>query len=159
MRFNDYIFAFDFDGTLVKSTHFENTEKNRQNFKEFKMFINPDAFELNWCIITSRPKADIPLLKECLDRNQASNYIGLFTQPYDVPHTKCEEEYLIKARHILSFKKNPMFRVKRVVYVDNSENVRLMVKKALHVIDPDNDVLFKDTLTLFKYFIKGEFDK
>ena len=156
MRFNDYIFAFDFDGTLVKSTHFENIEKNRQNFKEFKMFLNPDAFELNWCIVTSRPKTDLPLLKECLIRNQATNYIDLLTQPYDVPVTKCDEEYTIKAKHLINIGNRSK---KRVVYVDNSEHVRLMVKKALHDINPDNDVLSKDTLTLFKYFIKGEFDK
>ena len=61
-----------------------------------------------------------------------------------------------KAKHLINIGNRSK---KRVVYVDNSEHVRLMVKKALHDINPDNDVLSKDTLTLFKYFIKGEFDK
>ena len=156
MRFNDYIFAFDFDGTLVKSTHFENIEKNRQNFKEFKMFLNPDAFELNWAIVTSRPKTDIKLLKECLERNQAVNFKALLTQPYDIPVTKCDEEYTIKARNLFKLHKDTQ---KRVVYVDNSEHVRLMVRKACYDQNRDNDFLFKDTVTLFNHFVKGEFDK
>lgn len=157
MHFNDYLFAFDFDGTLVKTTKFINQETNDQNFKEFKLFINPDAFEINWCIITSRPKQDISKLIECLKRNQAFNYQGIFHQPYDIPVVKCDEEYHIKAVHIHKLMNS--IPDKRIVYVDNSENVRLMVRKALHDIIPDNNVLFKDTVTLFKYFVKGEFDK
>lgn len=159
MRFNDYIFAFDFDGTLVKLTHFENHEKNIQNFKEFKLFINPDAFELNWCIVTSRPKSDLGLLQECLHRNLATNYVGLYTQPYDVPVTRCDEEYRIKAHHLKNLNNNSRCRDKRVVYVDNSERVRLMIKKTMNELYPNNDVLFKDTVTLFKYFVQGEFKK
>ena len=156
MKFDDYLFAFDFDGTLVKSTKFINQETNDQNFKEFKLFINPDAFEINWCIVTSRPKCDIEKLKECLQRNQAFGYQGIYHQPYDIPVCKCREEYSIKADHLINLCNS---QKRRLVYVDNSENVRLMVEKELHDKVPDNDVLFKDTVTLFKYFVKGEFDK
>lgn len=157
MHFNDYLFAFDFDGTLVKSTKFINQERNDQDFKEFKLFINPDAFEINWCIITSRPEPDVRKLKECLSRNQAFNYIDVLYQPYDIPVVKCDKEYEIKAIHLQSLINK--YPDKRIVYVDNSEHVRLMVRKALHNILPNNNVLFKDTVTLFKYFVKGEFDK
>lgn len=156
MHFDSYIFAFDFDGTLVKSTKFINQETNDQNFKEFKLFINPDAFEINWCIVTSRPKSDKQKLIECLRRNQASSYRDIFCQPYDIPVVHCPEEYEIKARHLADL---ATCEKRRIVYVDNSEHVRLMVRKALHDLLPKNDVLFKDTLTLFKYFVKGEFDK
>lgn len=156
MQFDDYIFAFDFDGTLVKSTKFINQETNDRNWKQFKLFINPDAFEINWCIVTSRPKCDKPKLIECLKRNLANNYNEIYCQPYDIPVVHCSEEYQIKANHLINLMKS---QNRRVVYVDNSDHVRLMIKKAVHDMLPENNILFKDAATLFKYFVKKEFDK
>jgi len=156
MKFDEYLFAFDFDGTLVKSTKFISPEFNDKNFKEFKLFINPDAFEINWCIVTSRPRTDKEKLVECLRRNKAENYLTICHQDYDIPVVKCDEEYRIKADHLLNLENT--FK-KRVVYVDNSEHVRLMVEKSVKELNSDYDILFKDSVTLFKYFVKGEFDK
>lgn len=158
MQFDDYIFAFDFDGTLVKTTKFINPETNDRNWKQFKLFINPDAFEINWCIVTSRPKCDKPKLIECLKRNSAVNYKGIYCQPHDIPVVHCPEEYEIKANHLINLMK---CQKKRVIYVDNSKHVKLMVRKAVHDILPqnNNDILFTDTPKLFKHFMLKEFDK
>lgn len=131
--FNKYMFMFDFDGTLVQQTKFIDWKTNQKNFEKFKLYINPDAFNINWCIVTSRPKCDIDRLHDCLVRNQANGYYGLYTQPHDIPRIHCDEEFQIKAEHIKSIVVDTSLVP---VYVDNSKHVRDSVLNMYHRMYP-----------------------
>ena len=136
--FNKYMFIFDFDGTLVPQTKFTDWETNQKNFEKFKLYINPDAFNINWCIVTSRPKCDIVKLRDCLIRNQARNYYDVYTQPYDIPKIHCDEEFEIKAKHIKSI---VTYSSLIPVYVDNSKHVRDSVLGMYHKLYPSEHLM------------------
>ncbi len=155
--FDDFIFAFDFDGTLVRKTKFISIEENDKNFETFKFFINPNAFSLNWTIVTSRPEVDLEKLKDCCIRNQALPTYDIRCQfGKSIPEVKNHLEYEIKANHLIEL--GNIYN-KRMVYIDNDSNVRNMVAKSCKEIKPDNDILFKDMITMFSYFCKESLKK
>lgn len=116
--FDSTIWAFDFDGTLVKSTKFVDAVTNDKHFNEFKLFVNPSAFDVKWTIVTSRPIVDRIKIEMVLDKCNAKPTYPIMTQIYDVPKVKCEEEYQIKLDHIISLV--DAYNPKSIIYIDNS---------------------------------------
>lgn len=119
------IFAFDFDGTLVPDTKFVSLEQCIKDFETFKTIINPDRFNIKWCIVTSRPIQDKFRLIDCLRRNNLTEWIDIFTQPvYGTPFVKCDKEYEIKVENLNRFAQ--IFpECDTICYVDNSKRVRM----------------------------------
>lgn len=125
LRSNKTIFAFDFDGTLVPDTKFVSLEQCIKDFETFKTIINPDRFDIKWCIVTSRPIQDKFRLIDCLRRNNITEWIDVFTQPvYGTPFVKCDKEYDIKVENLNRFAQ--IFPdCDTICYVDNSKRVRM----------------------------------
>lgn len=120
-------YLFDFDGTLVKNTKFINPDTNFECFKNFKLFVNPSAFEIDWGIITNRPKIDRNLILCCLYKNNASadmvlTYDGPMPPPsklYDI--AKYKNDYL---RKVVGHYNSDERINEYVYYVDNDEKMR-----------------------------------
>ena len=125
--FDNTIWAFDFDGTLVKSTKFVDVPTNDRHFNEFKLFINPSAFDVKWTIVTSRPIVDRIKIEMVLDKCNAKPTYPIMTQIYDVPKVHCEEEYQIKIDHFITLA--DMYHPKQIIYIDNSEDVMFKIHK------------------------------
>lgn len=117
MKSDKKLYVFDFDGTLVKQTRFQNLAQNYKDFLEFEIFINPTAFCDNWQILSSRPHQDEWLVESVINRfNLHPNKITVMES--DDPMYNTEIEYgwkLTKLKQIIN--DNP---TKSVIYVDNS---------------------------------------
>lgn len=120
--FDNVIWAFDFDGTLVKNTKFVDTATNDKHFNEFKLFVNPSAFQVRWTIVTSRPIVDRIKIEMVLDKCNAKPSYPIMTQIYDVPKVHCDEEFQIKIDHFISL--IDAYNPKQLFYIDNSMLVR-----------------------------------
>lgn len=142
--FNSTIFAFDFDGTLVKNTKFIDPQTNDKHFNEFKLFVNPSAFDVNWTIVTSRPIVDRIKIEMVLDKCNAKPTYPIMTQIYDIPKVKCDEEYQIKVDHFISLV--DMYHPSAVVYIDNSQKVLSKITECYN--KPENKKRFNNSYLL-----------
>ena len=137
--FDNAIWAFDFDGTLVKNTKFVDVPTNDKHFNEFKLFINPSAFDLNWTIVTSRPIVDRIKIEMVLDKCNAKPTFPIMTQIYDVPKVQCEEEYQIKIDHFKNLFE--AYHPQYLIYVDNSWKV---IDSITSIMKSDKNKEFND---------------
>ncbi len=62
IKSSNYMYLFDFDGTLVGSDDWVNYSKNAKLCFE-KLHFSPTPYDIRWSILTSRPKIDYPLIK------------------------------------------------------------------------------------------------
>lgn len=153
MTFDDTLFAFDFDGTLVPDTKFVSEEQCIKNFKTFKLSINPDFYKIKWAIVTSRPLQDKFRLVDCLRRNNSTDFIEIFTQPiYGTPIIKCQEEYDIKLNNLKAYA--DLFpNCKHIYYVDNDESVRQSVVNSYY-IQNGNPIVDLTAISISKFITK-----
>lgn len=120
------MYFFDFDGTLVKETKFKNEVQNICDYFSFKLAINPDAFETQWSILTSRPAQDRCFIEwVCKNSNAFPKYI--ITQGEGIPVVGTDTEFLWKSARLCDYKGDNPYSP--VIYIDNKKSVRNKVKQ------------------------------
>ena len=77
----NWLWVFDFDGTLVKQTNFVDPVQNIHDYFDFKVAVNPSAFGVDWTIVTSRPGRDRSFVKWVLKESNADPTYPILTQP------------------------------------------------------------------------------
>ena len=113
-------FVFDFDGTLVPQTKFNNEVQNIVEYIGMKMAVNPNAFGVKWTIATSRPYVDGALIDEVLRKNNAHPIYPVMTQKTAIPTTGNDAEINFKLQCLEYCKKT---YGGEVIYVDNNQEL------------------------------------
>lgn len=123
------IYAFDFDGTLVRKTTYSEYQKYGKcvnpdinvlyDFLSFKPFIDPGVFGVPWFILTSRPLMDKRLIHFVIDRYNMKPMKVITQNSLDTLRSGDEEIEWKKDILGVLYTKESMKEHRNLIYVDN----------------------------------------
>lgn len=125
LKSSNFLYLFDLDGTISGSDNWQSFFKNCQlSFR--KLHLNPDSYDIRWCLLTSRPRIDYLLIK-LICKYHKLHPKKIFTSPtwtYKFKNKDQEADYKVSIiKNILDEKIKLNYtnsKIDKICYIDNN---------------------------------------